>query len=278
MRKGLFIHILNAAIFIAMEVAAVNMLRNGGTMQNFLIAKVCHSIMAKTWGTSQAIGSYFHLIRDNESLATENFALSQKVKAYEDKFARMKLDSLSGSFTDVGYFHYIPATIVKTSGNKQHNYLILGEGSEDGVEPHSGIVTSDGVVGIIDAVGKHYSFALSFKNTELSISARLGKEGAVGPMIWDGKSDLGAVLKDIPLQFKFEKGDTVYTSGFSSIFPPDIPLGVTGESKIVNGATYEINISLFRDPSSVRFATIVCNIGREELEELERRKEGGHAE
>jgi rod shape-determining protein MreC len=64
-------------------------------------------------------------------------------------------------------------------------------------------------------------------------------------------------------------GDTVYTSGFSSIFPPDIPLGVTGESRIVNGATSEIKVRLFEDFSALRHVTIVENLGREEIKELE---------
>jgi len=64
-------------------------------------------------------------------------------------------------------------------------------------------------------------------------------------------------------------GDTVYTSGFSSIFPPDIPLGVTGESRIVNGSTSEIKVRLFEDFSSLRYVTIVENLGREEIRQLE---------
>jgi rod shape-determining protein MreC len=70
---------------------------------------------------------------------------------------------------------------------------------------------------------------------------------------------------------EFEKGDTVYTSGYSSIFPPDIPLGEVGDSKIVNGATYEIRIRLFEDFGALRYVTIVENMGKEEIKELEER-------
>ena len=67
----------------------------------------------------------------------------------------------------------------------------------------------------------------------------------------------------------FEPGDTVFTSGFSSIFPPDIPLGVTGNSKIVNGATYEIEVTLFEDFGALRYVTIVENLGKGEMMKLE---------
>ena len=64
-------------------------------------------------------------------------------------------------------------------------------------------------------------------------------------------------------------GDTVYTSGYSSIFPPDIPLGTIGRSKIVNGATYDIDVKLFEDYGALRYVMIVDNLGKEEMKQLE---------
>ena len=89
--------------------------------------------------------------------------------------------------------------------------LLTLKGYEDGVQESSGIITAHGVIGFIDAVEKHLSYARTFMNTDVSISARLGGEGAVGPLSWDGKKTNGAILKEIPLLYKYEKGDTVYT-------------------------------------------------------------------
>jgi rod shape-determining protein MreC len=71
---------------------------------------------------------------------------------------------------------------------------------------------------------------------------------------------------------EFEPGDTVFTSGFSSIFPPDIPLGTTGKSRIVNGSTYEIEIELLEDFGALRYVTIVENLGKDEMKQLEDRR------
>ena len=139
----------------------------------------------------------------------------------------------------------------------------------DGIRPQSGIITGSGVVGIIDAVDKHYSYGLSFMNSEVSVSSRIGKEGAVGPLSWDGVSVDKALLKEIPLQFKFSPGDTVWTSGYSAIFPPDIPLGTAGEARVVNGAVNEIEVHLFENFTALRFVTVVENIGRDEILSLE---------
>ena len=125
------------------------------------------------------------------------------------------------------------------------------------------------MIGIIDAVSPHFSYGRSFKNHDMSISARLGREGSVGPLTWDGISSSKGVLSEIPHHVIFDQGDTVYTSGFSSIFPPDIPLGTIGEAKVVNGATYEIDVQLFEDYGALRHVIIVDNAGKDEMKELE---------
>ena len=274
-RPGKIVTILfNAAIFIALEVAAVGMLRSA-TVQDFFVSKGVHALMARIWGGSQAVRRYFSLAGTNEELAAQNFALRQEVLAWRNAAEQDKRDSISRSIANIGEFRYMSGTIVKMSTNKQHNYLIIGKGTRDGVVPHSGIVTDKGVIGIVDSVSEHYAFARSFMNTDFSLSARIGRDGAVGPLVWDGKSSTGAILKEIPLQFRFEPGDTVYTSGYSSLFPADIPIGLTGETRIVNGATYEIQVRLLQDMGAVRYVTLVNNSNRAEIDSLEIKKAAG---
>lgn len=260
-----------AVVFILLEVAALLMLSHNNQLQRLWIARISHGFMARTWGTTQAISDYFSLKGQNDRLALENDRLQRIVRSYE--LAAKEADPASRPVMMDNGFNYIPATIVKSSSNTQHNYLIIDKGSEDGVVRNSGIITSNGVIGIVDAVSPHYSYAISFLNTELFISARLGESGAVGPLAWDGTSSDGAILKEIPLQFKFEPGDTVYTSGYSSIFPPDIPIGVAGESKIINGATNEIKVRLFQNHKALKYVTVVGNTRAEEIEAIENQEE-----
>ena len=223
--------------------------------------------MGAVWGGTQNIKEYFSLKRTNDALARENEALKMRVTELEAANAE-NLRKMP-SYRTEGYV-YIPAEIVKISNNTQHNYIIVGKGSADGVAEGSGIITGKGVIGVIDAVSRHFSYARSFKNHDMSISARLGREGSVGPLTWDGKSSSGAILSEIPHHVHFEPGDTVYTSGYSSIFPPDIPLGTIGKSKIVNGATFEIEVRMFEDYGALRYVIVVDHSGKEEIKELEK--------
>ena len=241
--------IFHLVVFVILETAAFLVLSHNNPLQRFWLSRISHGFMAKTWGTSQSIRNYFSLKQQNDELALENNRLEALLQAYE---AERALDRAGGPALRGDGFKYTPATIIKSSSNSQHNYIILDKGSDDGIVQNSGIITSKGVVGIVDAVSRHYSYAISFLNTELNIRARLGNEGAVGPLAWDGRTTDKALLREIPLQFKFAPGDTVYTSGYSAIFPADIPLGITGNSRIINGATNESEVTLFQDHSALK--------------------------
>ena len=263
--------ILCAAVFILLETAAIVMLNHNNSMQRLWTMRLSHGFMAKTWGFTQKVRGYFSLAGQNEELALENHRLREMIREYENaaKAADISLQSVA---RDDG-FVYTPAQIIKSGTNSQHNYLILDKGSEDGIVQNSGIISSKGVIGIVDAVRRHYSYAISFLNTEVNISSRLGGTGAVGPLAWDGKNTDGAILKEIPLQYRYSPGDTVYTSGYSVIFPPDIPLGTAGDASIINGATNEITVNLFQDYTALKFVTIVRNTRAAEIEALEQTRE-----
>ena len=262
-KSNIYTILANTAVFIFLEIAALNMLSSSSSVQNFFITRNLQGLAGRFWGISESVSRYFSLPKENKALADDIFELNKKISKMTRALEIAKLDSLARIDMELASdkFKFMPATVVKNSLNKQHNYLIIGKGSDDGVRPQSGIIN--------DA---YYSYAISFLNSELSISARIGNDGAAGPMVWDGKHIDGALLREIPLQYKFDEGDTVYTSGYSSIFPPDIPLGVTGDTRIVNGATYEVKIKLFQDFSALRYVTIVTNSDIQEIEDLENYK------
>lgn len=219
MRKGNFIqHVMTAAIFIGLEVAALAMLYYNGSLQRMWFSEAAQGFMGSVWGSTQKIKDYFHLDSANDSLALENHELRVRIAQLEEALAETGADKPEYKDGKTRYYRYIPANIMKMSNNKQHNYMIIGKGSADGVAEGAGVITSKGAVGIIDAVSEHFSYARSFKNHEISISSRLGRNGAVGPLSWNGRTSSGAILKEIPHHVAFHEGDTVYTSGYSSIF------------------------------------------------------------
>ena len=267
-KSNIISKLIIAAVFIILEVAALVMLKNNGNLQNTWLTKGSHAFMGTVWGVTEDISDYFSLKSQNEKLAQDNFRLMNELQKYRD--ANTLEDSV---LTAMGRHHFIPAEISKASKNTQHNYIILNKGFKDGVEKGCGIMTSKGIVGIVEAVSENYSYALSFLNSNVSISARLGRKGSIGPMAWDGKSKRVAILSEIPGHIEVCEGDTVFTSGYSSTFPADLPLGKVLSKKTVNGATHLIKVELFEDFSTLRYVTIVTNKYSSEIKKLEEKYE-----
>ena len=245
----------------------MNMLSRNSELQKAWFAKGAHGVMGAVWGSTQQVKEYFSLRKTNKALAQENFRLYKELSRTQEMLREARIDTMQIAAHARG-FQYISAEVIKKSRNKQHNYIVINRGYEDGVKEKSGVITPNGVVGIVDAVSARHAFAFSFQNSDISISARLGwEQGAVGPLVWDGIHPDRAILKEIPLHYKYAPGDTVYTSGHSLMFPPDIPLGTAGKARMVNGSTNEIQVTLFQDFSRIRYVSVVHNLSLEEIEE-----------
>ena len=170
--------LFSAAIFIVMEIAALQMLSRNAELQRLWLARAAHGVMGTVWGSTQSVANYFNLRRINEDLARENFELREELESYRTEAHAARVDSMGIAHGRVQGFDYIPAEVVKISRNKQHNYMILNKGFEDGVQEKSGIITRSGVVGIIDAVSAHYSYAFSPQRRRISSSARCRDEAS----------------------------------------------------------------------------------------------------
>ena len=263
-RKNIFSYLINAAIFIILEVAALVILVNNGDLQKLWINKGSHAFINYVWGKTEGIKYYFSLKSYNKELEEKNFQLEQRLRRL-NYIANTPIDT---KIDTIGNFTYTPAIITKLSHNKQHNFFIINKGAKDGIEPQSGIITDKGAIGIIESVSTNYSYAISFTNKITSISARINKDGPVGILKWTGESYSTGLLEGIPCHIPIEKGDSIFTSGYSDLFPPNIPLGISSGLDILNGATYLINVDLFENYKSLRSITIVKNIHKEEILEL----------
>lgn len=267
-RSGRTTLITSAAIFILLEIAAVAMLSRSSVLQDIWLNRLSHRVMAATWGGSEKVRTYFSLQKSNEVLAQQNFILAQKVRRYENLLSeRERLQALD-SLGSREMFSYTTARIIQMTTNTQHNYFVIDKGYEDGIAVNSGVITDYGVVGIVDAVDRRHAYGMTLMNSNVSVSARIGRDGLVAPMTWDGLHSDRARLKDISAHIDTAPGDTVWTSGMSLFFPPDIPIGITGGSRLVFGSTSEVDVTLFQDFASLKYVTVATNVHLDEIKNL----------
>lgn len=264
--------IISAAIFIILEIAALAMLRSSSVLQDVWFNRLSHRTMSILWGGAEKIRNFILLEGQNKALNEEVTRLYAKVQKQEAYFQTPDMNELGLTGKRFNY-KFISASIVKMSRNSANNYIILDKGSADGVSPRSAIITTEGVVGLIEAVDKHYSYGLTLMNNKLSLGVKVGEDEVVAPLYWNGISSKGAVIKNVAPHYVINPGDTVRTSGYSSIYPADLPVGITKGSRLINGFTREIDVELFADFSTLHHVIIVRNMDLEEIEQLEKRME-----
>ena len=73
-RRKIISILTNAAVFIILEIAAVAMLRNNGTLQSIWISRASHQFMAWTWGGSESIRDFFKLKKINNDFLTSSLS------------------------------------------------------------------------------------------------------------------------------------------------------------------------------------------------------------
>lgn len=266
MRRGRLIQTLtSAAIFIILEALAMTMIARGSLAHRDRILGAFSHLSEAIWNQTQRISHFFDFRKENERLAAENLALRNTLAARETEEAADPA-TLPAS-TREGRYSYTLAHVIHNSTGSQRNYLVLDRGEADGVRPGSGVVTADGVVGVVSQVRAHYCRVESFLNTTQRVSARIVPCGVFGLLRWTGRSPRTALLTEIPMHTQVADGDTVLTSGYSAIYPPGIPLGVV-RSISSDGVSLEMKVDLFQNYSALYHVYVVNDRDAQTMEEL----------
>lgn len=213
-----------------------------------------------------AITEHFHLKRENKLLQEENTylrgLLHNEIWENQDK-----IDSLSANFR----FQFTPAKVISNSYTKSHNILTINKGTKDGVKVDMGVITSNGIVGIVNKASENYATVQSILNIKSQINAKLKKTDHFGLLVWQKTRDpQHAHLIDIPRHTEFAIGDTIVSGGKSTIFPEGIQIGVIDAFRLdeINNA-FVIRVKLFADMTRLHSVYLINNFDYQEITDLQ---------
>ncbi|HCX99555.1 MAG TPA: rod shape-determining protein MreC [Bacteroidales bacterium] len=254
-------------LFLVLEIFSLWLLSNHTYYQKSKIENVARSISGYANFKIDNTRSYFRLKETNSVLSQENLRLRKQVAVLSAKIETLH-ETLADTIVDSVYL-YSPAKIINNSTNKQYNYLTLNKGSNHGVETEMGVITNNGIVGIVAGVSPNYSTVISLLNIDLKISAKLKKSNHFGSLYWEGKNYQQVILSDIPQHVPISVGDTITSSEFSSIFPENIPIGTINSFSSIGSNFHTIKVDLFRDFKELYNVWLVSNKHKEERKQLE---------
>ena len=226
-------------------------------------------ITANIYDAQSSVTSYFGLRQANDEmletmglLQAENQSLRQQLQAFQHQDFH-RLDSAKHQY------RYLIAHVVGNSINQAENYITLDKGAADGVHQDLGVTDQNGVIGIVAKVSQHYSLVLSVLNPKLRLSVMLKNTEAFGSLVWDGKDSRYAIFEDLPRNVDYSNGDTVVTTGYTSSFPKNIPVGRIVDTFDGGGSFLTLHVELFSNFNRLNAVHVIFNEEQEERNELQ---------
>lgn len=255
-------------MFLGLETLALLMVANSHQYQRAVLVRSTNQLAAFVHKVHTGVFDYFSLRKVNLDLIEKN-----NILLHHSNHSFLTTDQNVFVHEDTLYqrqYLYVNARVINSSVNRRNNFLTLDKGRKHGIEPDMGVITPLGVVGIVNHVSENFSTVLSLLHRDSNISVRMKKNDHLGTLQWDGKHFREATVLYIPNYVNLELGDTIVSSGFSTIFPAGILIGSINEFMIKPGDNYyTIRISLFQDFNNLTYVHAVKNLFRDEQNELE---------
>lgn len=255
-------------LFVVLEVMSLALLFQFNSYQGSVWFTSANVVTGKFYEINSSVESFISMGKLNEQLTMRNVYLERQVKHLSEMLERGNSDSTLLRSTQVqllSQYKLIPAKVVSNSINKQDNLITIDKGSLDGIRPDMGVVSGNGIVGIVYLVSPHYSMIIPVLNSHSNISVMIENRGYFGVLHWEGGDSKMAYVDDIPRHARFNGGDNIVTSGYSALFPPGILVGKVHRTyNSPDGMSYRLRINLATDFSNLRD---VCVINDAKLQE-----------
>lgn len=214
------------------------------------------------------ITKYLYLDQENSKLMEQMAALKEKLP--------MSFISIDTSVVKIDdtlrrkSFELIPATVINSTSSRTNNYFTLDAGHLKGVQPKMGVITNDGVVGIIYDVSDHYAVVKSILTEDFNISAYIVHNKAHGLIKYLEEDPKRVSLTGISNDIKIRRHAKVYARGSSGYFPPGTPIGIVEKLEPIEGKPlWDIQVRLNQDMRSLHYVYVIKHIYKQELDSLE---------
>lgn len=257
-------------LFLLLESIAVLMLVQGNNYQRTTFLNSSSAVSGNLYAALTEVTDYFNLKTTNQILAEENAQLRDQLKSsfenFSDKMNLVKDSSFKLKYT------YLVARVVNNSTNRKLNYITINRGYKQGVNKGMGVITANGIVGVVRDVSENFATVMSVLHKDMNAPVAIKKFNENGILQWDGVDYRYGMIKNIPSHLKLKVNDTIVTSAYSSIFPEGIITGFVQEVIPVEGNTFnELVIRYSVDFRKLAYVYVVNNLFREEQQLLEER-------
>lgn len=249
-------------LFLLIEGFSIFLLLQNNSFQANKAIKYSTQYTSFIHNYTSSFSDYVDLKETNEYLMRENaklYSLLNNEVSYNDT-----------TLIKSKNYNYIPAKIINSSVSKRNNYITLNKGKKHGLIEGMGVVTQQGVIGVIHSVSESYAIAISLLHRKSAIGIQLKKNNHNGILKWKGFDYKTASINNFPNHIPIATGDTIESNSHSVIFPEGIHIGtVKSISKNKDDGFYSIDVTLFEDFNKLNYVYVIYSKQAEEQLQLE---------
>jgi len=269
-----FFHVI---VFVALFVTSIVLIYNSMNYQRFVLATSTQSITGPINKSWSKVLRHFQFSEENENLMQQNLQL---LREKENLFI-FKEDSLYtfsesdtnkyGKRVEKRMYDYFSAHVIYNTTNKKHNYIIIDKGFKDGVTLDMAVLSAQGVVGVVNDVSENFSSIIPMLNPNSRISAKIMPINQIGTVVWEDNDPELGYLVDIPQHLTVNIGDSIFTSGYSNVFPANILIGtVVNKYDNAKNTFLTIKVRFATNFNNINSVYLVKNLYKSELDSLKK--------
>jgi len=179
------------------------------------------------------MGNFIRALDENDRLRAQNIRLSSEVaRSRADLILNQRLRGLL-ALKDTSSLPLRPVHIL--SKNQLQTSFIIDAGKSQGIRPGMSVIDTRGILGIIQLVSKHYSEAISYRNTDFRVPGQIQPLLVDGIVSWEGKRQNKLLMELVVKTEPVRRGQLVVTSGYSGSFPAGYPIGTVDSVAVRQG-------------------------------------------
>lgn len=254
-------------LFLLLEGFSIYFISCNSFRQGSYITSIANDISGGIDEAYSNITSYFYLKSTNEALVQENVKLRKMVESSYVKIVNNVHKEEDTIYKQM--YSFIDARVISKTVNKRNNFFMLNKGSISGIEPDMGVISPNGVVGVIVKTTPNFSLVMSVLHQDSKLNVRNERTKTTGTLVWDGKHYAKGQIVDMPSSLAVKKGDKIVTSGFSRNFPEGITVGTIKKfAKDKGTGFYDIDIKFSTDYNKLEYVYVIKNYFKIEQDRL----------
>ena len=263
----LFLSKYNAILlFIVLEVISVFLIVNYNNRQKEIFLYSSNLLVGNINKKLTDLTNYLSLKKKNEELKRDNALIFQNY--FNSRYYKSDTPVLKDSA--VSDFVIIPSSICNKSITHRNNRFTLDKGTNMGIKRGMGVISSKGIVGVVRKANEEFASVVPLINTISRTSVMIKGKSYFGILKWKPYDYRKTSLEEIPKHANIIVGDTLITSGFSTIFPKGIIVGTIDDIQLDRGSNYyDITVKLINDLALVQEVYVIDNKKKELIKEVE---------